>query len=67
MGLDPRKHLGKDIGFLKSYLHRLKEYVESFFSVSFSTLFIGKAFIKFYEQKYKCFVHSDVTTQVVWD
>ncbi|KAG2696727.1 hypothetical protein I3760_07G073100 [Carya illinoinensis] len=25
MGLDPRKHLGKDIGFLKSYLHRLKE------------------------------------------
>ncbi|XP_059437744.1 diphthine--ammonia ligase isoform X3 [Corylus avellana] len=25
MGLDPRKHLGKDIGFLKSYLHKLKE------------------------------------------
>ncbi|GLT68062.1 hypothetical protein SLA2020_403240 [Shorea laevis] len=25
MGLDPRKHLGKDIEFLKSYLHKLKE------------------------------------------
>ncbi|XP_065617424.1 uncharacterized protein LOC136062372 [Quercus suber] len=25
LGLDPTKHLGKDIGFLKSYLHKLKE------------------------------------------
>jgi hypothetical protein len=30
MGLDPRKHLGKDIEFLKSYLHKLKEYVKFF-------------------------------------
>lgn len=48
MGLDPRKHLGKDIGFLKSYLHRLKEYVEFFFFCFFFFNFLmGKAFIKF--------------------
>lgn len=36
MGLDPEKHLGKDIGFLKSYLHKLKEYGKFFYFVIFS-------------------------------
>lgn len=26
MGLDPGKHLGKEIAFLDPYLHKLKEY-----------------------------------------
>lgn len=28
MGLDPAKHLGKEIGLLNAYLHKLKEYVK---------------------------------------
>lgn len=28
MGLDPAKHLGKDLASLNSYLHKLKEYVD---------------------------------------
>lgn len=28
MGLDPAKHLGKEITFLNAYLHKLKEYVK---------------------------------------
>ena len=28
MGLDPAKHLGKEIAFLYAYLHKLKEYVK---------------------------------------
>ena len=30
MGLDPAKHLGKEIAFLKPYLNKLKEYVSDF-------------------------------------
>ncbi|MBA0770718.1 hypothetical protein Gotri_019319 [Gossypium trilobum] len=29
MGLDPAKHLGKEIAFLEPYLHKLKEYVSA--------------------------------------
>jgi len=29
MGLDPAKHLGKELAFLNAYLHKLKEYVRS--------------------------------------
>jgi hypothetical protein len=28
MGLDPAKHLGKELAFLNAYLHKLKEYVK---------------------------------------
>jgi hypothetical protein len=47
MGLDPRKHLGKDIGFLMSYLHKLKEYVYFlfFFSFFFFFFFFSVAFL----------------------
>lgn len=34
MGLDPVKHLGKEIAFLQPYLHKLNKYV-SFISFSF--------------------------------
>lgn len=30
MGLDPSKHLGKELSSLDCYLHKLKEYVISF-------------------------------------
>lgn len=30
MGLDPAKHLGKELAFLNAYLHKLKEYVRSY-------------------------------------
>lgn len=29
MGLDPAKHLGKDLASLNSYLHKLKEYINT--------------------------------------
>lgn len=31
MGLDPSKHLGKEMSVLQPYLHKLKEYVMSSF------------------------------------
>lgn len=38
MGLDPAKHLGKELAMLNAYLHKLKEYVKyvqpSFFCVN---------------------------------
>lgn len=57
MGLDPGKHLGKEIAFLEPYLHKLKEYVKS---CSISN-FLSVSLLKLYAHSAMYFL------QFVWD
>jgi len=44
MGLDPAKHLGKELAFLTAYLHKLKEYVGSYSPSFFFVYYLCKFF-----------------------
>lgn len=47
MGLDPAKHLGKELAFLTAYLHKLKEYVRSYSPSFFFVYYLFKYFLSF--------------------
>lgn len=43
LGLDPAKHLGKEVAFLQPYLHKLNEYVSAYLFCLF--IFYASAYL----------------------